>query len=202
MDEKRSVYEALTPPIQPRIIFTFRDFIREMRNTWNMIHKGTQFVHGHPVQDDKNYESINPPIISYRVHQKVPCQVGSVREIKPRIRTTVKDPYNSQEQVTIFAQRFTYYIDFGLWDSNWDRLDKFQEMFEDFVLTWTGALKQVGLSELIFEEATEDIPRSSVWRHDLVSTHIIYRIDLDETRPVNNQVIEQIKVKLKKQEEN
>lgn len=201
MDTRKTAYELLTPPIKQRTILTIFEFIDSLRDTWNMINAGTQFIHGHPVQDDKNTQSIAPPIISYRIHNKVPAVMGSVREIKPRIRGIFPDPNNPGEQITVFAQRFTYTIDFGLWESNWEKLEKLQKLFEDFMLTWTGVLKDLGVSELLFEEASEDIPRTSVWRQDLVSSHVVYRIDLEETRPINNQVIEQIQVKLKKQEE-
>jgi hypothetical protein len=203
MDERKTIQEIMTPAVKSRLIWNFPQFIKMLRDTWYMISpKGVQFIHAYPVKDGENIESIQSPIIDYIVFRKHPSDMGSEKEIKPRIRVINRDPNNPQQTSTVFAQRFTYIVDFGIWGTDWDEVEELQEQFEEFMLTYAGMFKELGVSELIYQEATENFSRTSSTRAGLVSSHIFYRVDIEKTLEVFNQIIESIKVKLRKQEEN
>ena len=202
MTERRTLQQILTPPVKTRTIFTFADFADTVKRTWELVYPhDAEILHAYPLQDE-SFKDIKSPIIDYLYLRKFPTEMGSEQEIKPRPRAVISDPLNPQQTSTIFAQRFTYLVDFGIWDVNWPKVERLQEKFEDFMLTYTGVFKELGVSELIYQEATEDVPRASVQRADLASSHVIYRVDIEKTVEVFNQVVETIKVKLKKQEEN
>jgi hypothetical protein len=199
MEERKTIAEIMAPPLKPTKIRTFVNFIDIVRDTWNMVHPGkAQFVHAYPVQDSKNLESLKPPLIDYLIVDKAPTKMGGEQEIKPRIRRVIEDKYNPQEVHNIFGQRFTYLIDFGIWESNWNKVEELQMVFEDFMLIFTGTFKELGVSEMIYLKGTEDIPRNAVWRTDLVSSHVLFRVDIEHTLDYPSQVIERIKVKLSK----
>jgi len=192
MSKVKTLQEILRPSPRKREIFYFKDFINIVRDTYNMINgdKWGSFVHAFPIQDNK--QPLNPPIITYQVIEKTPSQLGSCRQIKPGIRTSGLD-YDSQQMSTTYTQRFLYLVEFGIWESSWDKAIEHGEKFEDFMLTYTGLFKELGVTEILYGSATEDVARAS-WRADLMAYHVVYQVYIERHITVLNKIIESIKV--------
>lgn len=200
MEDRKTLQEILVPPIKKRTIFTFADFADTVKRTWKLVYPhDAEIIHAYPIQDE-SFKNIKPPIIDYMCIRKFPSDMGAEREIKPRIRSITSDSNNPQQKTTIFSQRFTYIVRFGIWNINWPETERLQDKFEDFMLTYTGVFKELGVSELIYQEATEELPTASSQRTDLVSSYVYYRVDIEKTIEVFNQVVDTIKVKLKQEE--
>lgn len=194
LEKMKTIEELLRPLPRERKIFCFNDFITVLRNTYNMVNgdKWGSFIHANPLATET--KTLNPPIITYLISQKSPAQVGSVQQIKPGVRTSGLSQ-ESQRKATLFAQRFLYTIEFNVWESSWEKALEHGENFEDFMSTYTGLFKELGVSEIIYIGATEEMAKPS-WRTDLVAYKTVYEVYIEKHIPVLNKTINSIQVTL------
>lgn len=154
--------------------------------------KWGDIVHADPLVID--VKTLNPPIVTYTLEQKSPAKMGSSYQLKPGIRTAGVDQ-ETQQRSTLFAHRFLYTVSFDIWESSWEKALEQGEKFEDFMLTYTGLFKELGVTELIYAGATEEQARNS-WRTDLVAYKTVYDVYIERHLSVLNKTIESIKVNL------
>ena len=192
--KERTIEEILRPTRRPQTIFCLNDFFTVVRNTYNMVNGDNwgSLLHADPL--GINAESLNPPIITYKMAQKTPARLGTSRQIKPGIRTAGVD-LQTQQKSTLFTQRFLYTVHFDIWESSWEKALEHGEKFEDFMLTYTGLFKELGVTEIIYAGATEEPARAS-WRTDLVAYKTVYDVYIERHINVLNKTIESIKVDL------
>lgn len=153
-----------------------------------------KFTKAYPSFSDAN--ELNTPIITYRLVQKTPGVVGAHKEIKPRVRAQYKvGDSDSEEVITVFGQRFDCIVQFEVWASNDSVVSDYADEFEDFMLTYTGILKEMGIIEVIYLGTTDE-PSPNAWRVDLQSRSIKYHVVIDKLTPVSSKTIENIRLKL------
>lgn len=202
MSDKLTINQVLGPENKKREIYNFRDFIHKLRETYFLVQGANycKFVHKNELQKDKK-EALKLPAIAYKMaHKRRARLANGTEEIKPRYRTTIKDPLNDKQSSTIYGQRCSYTLELCFYDDDWEKVDAIAEGFEDFLFIYAGFFKNIGVSEIIFEEAQDEDPQSS-WRVDLVSRCVIFTIIIDRTFSMQNQAIENINILLQEEKE-
>lgn len=138
---------------------------------------------------DKPPVNVETPVITYRVRSKEPF-----RELKPRIREIIQDPFNPGYDITIWGWWFNHEIRFHCWDISSSKSQEIADRFEDNVMAYFGVLKERGVSEIFYLGRIED--REEVaWRDDLDKTTCVFRVRLEKIIPVSEKVLEKITIK-------
>lgn len=112
----------------------------------------------------KDTQSVSTPIITYQLELKKPADVNGVKEIKPRLRETIKVPeqiietmdesfvHREGAAMEVWGQMFDYYIDFNVYGSNADEADEAADRLQQFMFKYTGYLMKLGVLQIVFEE--------------------------------------------------
>jgi hypothetical protein len=154
-----------------------------------------KFVKAYPSTIDKR--ELTLPTITYRVKSKTPSKMGSHLEIKPRIREKIT---TDKDQITVWGQRFDCIVEFGIWGEGDYQVSDLAEKFEDFMLTYTSVLKEMGIVEIVYSDTSDERPPNS-WRVDLDSRHIYYFVIIEKVTPVSQSTLQGIKLKLLNEED-
>ena len=187
--------------IDSRSITDYKSLMKTIKNAINANWADVTFTSISP--DVTSLDSVNTPIISYRLKEKAPGEMKNATEIKPRIRETIKideemitntDPSIGDilikgGSIEVWGQIFDYVIEFSVHGSNSDEADEAADRFQQFIFKYTGYLKKRGVSEILFINMVSDNP---VAKAKLETRKIYYLFRIDEIVGVKVPVIENI----------
>ena len=171
---------------------SLKDLLQTIERTLNLAW-GTNwgdFTKAYPTKSDPN--TLNLPIITHRVKEKVPSTMGSHKELKPRVRSQFK---TDKDHITIWGQRFDCVLEFGMWGRGDSQVADLAERFEEFMLTYSGIFKEMGIVEIVYIKTTDEQPPNS-WRVNLDSRHMYFHVVVEKLTPVSNNTLQSIRLKI------
>lgn len=128
---------------------TFLGFIDDLRRLWEAAGNTAKIVRKDPITDDAEF-----PIITYRIIRR---QLNdSFKDVKPRIRNTIKHPYIPNEYVELYGQMFDLWVEFCIYSRSAEEADELTIELEDFLQTYAGFFKKNGVQEILFHAQGED----------------------------------------------
>jgi len=95
----------------------------------------------------------------------------------------------------VWGQVMTATVQFNCWGSTGPEAVRLSTRFRDFVFTYTGVLKQLGVREIIFLERLRDRTITK-WRDNLFSRSLRYKMDFEYLYVQEYDVISKIVVEL------
>jgi hypothetical protein len=111
-------------------------------------------------------ESVNTPIISYKMISKEPGDMKNAKEIKPRLRETITLAEEDMDgiegnglagrAIEVWGQMFDYDVEFSVYGHSDDEAAITADKFQQFMFKYTGYLKKLGVSEIIFTRMKHD----------------------------------------------
>lgn len=125
-------------------------------------------------------EDIRTPLITYYFRQE-PSQFGSVKEIKPRHGedVVVDLPEGGTGTVSLYRQRFDYFVTFEIWERDGVTADDLAQEFRRYLVGLTQYFKRLGLADLIFLGMNGE-QNERRWRTDLVCRQLNFQLAMDE----------------------
>lgn len=118
------------------------------------------------------------PTISWFLSRREPGSIGKDpfgprKELKPRLRETVKDPLVSGYSVEIYGQWFDNIVQFDAWYVNNKTTEQLIEWFEQFMNLHIWILRKLGVNQCFFWRRMAD-EKSSEWRQPLWRRSVQY----------------------------
>lgn len=111
------------------------------------------------------------PIISWTLLRREPGgsnqPFGPKKEYKPRLRESVKDPYEQGYTVEIVGQWFDNIIQFDCWEADNRSAEQLVEWFEQFMRLYSWIFMKEGLNQIFFWQRNRDTTETK-WRQDIV----------------------------------
>lgn len=154
-----------------------------------------RLIEGYPLSDDA--KKIPAPIITWRILQQAPAEVGGRPQLKPRIMRELPDP-DINEGLQYYFQPVEAYVRFGAWHTSMDKARELAEWIEEAFLIYGGALHEAGATQILWVRTITDIPESDRWRMDLVPVFVDYRCRLMRLNTVRTALVSQINVMVKR----
>lgn len=191
-DEKIIEYSSKEIPLSDRLKSdgksTFREFIDNVINVWNMMSDSETPV---PIVREKprDKEIFETATITYSLVKR--NVLPERNEVKPRFREAIKDPHREGEFIEIYGQTFDYYTKFTINSISAEEADDLVEEFEEFLLRYSGFFKRCGVTEILFIEQQADM--STLNSHIEVNERpLIFKIRLERLSIRSLNDIEQI----------
>ncbi len=97
--------------------------------------------------------SVTPPIITYKIRKRKTAERSGR---KPHYKKRFKNKNQDGNMVTEYSQRFESIIEFGIYSTSYQNVNKIREEFEETMLDYFGHFREEGILSLIFEEQKED----------------------------------------------
>lgn len=163
-------------------VFAFRDFSDMVFQLARRIMPDVKFIENSP---DRSAE---PPIVTYQLVSKVPDG-----EIKPRVREVFADPNNPGDMITLYGQRFRMEVQFLCWEKTPDEVEKLAERFEEFMLIYTGFLKENGIVDILYRERTSDLSITK-FRESVEARALLYTVRTELLYPVSHAALRTLKI--------
>lgn len=142
-------------------------------------------------------ESVPTPIITYILESKEPGEMKNAKELKPRLRGTITVEDSTPDggstsggAMEVWGQMFDYVIAFNIYGSSEDEADETADRFQQFMFKYTGYLKKLGVSELLFL-SMRNSPEEGT-RANLACRTIRYFIRLDEVVGIKVPHVEKV----------
>lgn len=128
---------------------TFLGFIDDLRRLWEAAGKAGKIVRKDPLKEEADF-----PLITYRTLRR---ELNSdFKDIKPRIRNTIKHPYMPDEYIELYGQIFDVWVEFCIYSQGAEEADELVIELEDFLQTYAGFFKNNGVQEILFHAQGED----------------------------------------------
>ncbi len=137
-----------------------------------------------------DHEAPMPQITYVQVSRK-PSK--SIKNIKPVLYNTYPDPDNPGYTISEYRQRYDCILDFVCWDKTSSGAMSRAEQLEEFIFTYTGIFKNLGIAEIVFIEMTKPEVNTR-YRQDIPYVAIRYGIQLErihERRSYAIRILEQ-----------
>lgn len=107
------------------------------------------------------------PTITWNVIRREPGGLSKAfdprKEFKPRLRESYKDPIVPGYTVQIYGRNLDNIVEFECWSNDHKTSDKLVNWFENFLNTYSGILRQCGVSQIMFWQRPEE-SFNKVWR--------------------------------------
>ena len=102
----------------------------------------------------------------------------SLKEYKPMLRESTKDPFVPGYTVEIYGQWFDNIVQFDAWSNGFRTSERLISWLEQLLKLYTGYLRQCGVSNLFFWKRLSE-KQNNVWRQDLPvkSTQFYFRTE-------------------------
>jgi hypothetical protein len=128
---------------------TFLSFIDDLRKLWEAAGKSANIKRNSSMKDEAEF-----PLITYRVVQrKLNAQF---KDLKPRLRTTIKHPYMKDEYIELYGQIFDVWVELSVFSLSAEEADELVIELEEFLQTYAGFFKKNGVQEILFESQGAD----------------------------------------------
>lgn len=152
---------------------TYLQYIRLVKNMWEKSNPQVPLV---STGDREN--AVYPSIL-----HALDLRTTRENEPKPRFRETIEDGDNNT--YVIFGQRFDNIVSFtAITESDPELADEIIESFEDFMQGLIPALKQAGISELVYNRRYPDTETDRTGK-GIVSRSVSYRVTTEKVTSVN-----------------
>lgn len=173
-------------PLRAQGRLSYLDFIDMVGELWLDANPKIPYV---PFQG-KN--TAKYPALVWALDMRVPFR----EEPKPRLRQEVRDPVSGKTYL-IHAWRFTNIVTFTAVTEKDPRLaEEIIENFEDMMITYTGAIKQAGISELRYYRryADNEVTRPG---DDLNRRTLAWEVTTEKVYQTNVERLEQVAIDLR-----
>lgn len=128
---------------------TFLSFIDDLRQLWEAAGKPGKFVRNMPLKDDAEFPSVTYRIIRRQLND-------SFKDLKPRYRGMIRNPYMNGEYVELYGQIFDVWVEFCIYSKSAEEADELTMELEEFLQTYAGFFKANGVQEILFHAQGED----------------------------------------------
>lgn len=110
------------------------------------------------------------PTITWSLTTKEPGGLGKAfdprKELKPRLRESVKDPYVPGYTVEIYGQFFDNIVQFNAWSNSHRTTERLVTWIEQLLKLYTGYLRRKGVSNMFFWRRSSD-DLNNAWRQEI-----------------------------------
>lgn len=153
-----------------------------------------KLIEGYPLHEDA--KKIPAPIITWRILEQAPAEVGRRRQLKPRL---MREERSSElgEGLLYYYQPVDAYVRFGAWHTSMDQARALAERIEEAFLLYGASLHEAGATQIFWIRTTTDIPETDRWRTDLVPVFVDYQCRLARINTVRTALVSQINVMVK-----
>lgn len=128
---------------------TFLGFVDDLRKLWEAAGKGAKIIRNSPLKEDADF-----PTITYRIIGRV--LNDSFKDLKPRLRGTIKHPYMEGEYIELYGQIFDVSVEFNVYSLTAEEADELVIELEEFLQTYAGFFKKNGVQEILFHSQGPD----------------------------------------------
>ena len=143
------------------------------------------------------------PTITWTVKSVEPGSLGrfqdSRKELKPRLRESVKDPYIPGHTVEIYGQFFDNIVQFDCWSNDPRTSDRLLRWFEQFIRMRSPSLVHDGVNHILFLKRTED-EYNKTWRQAFSVRGSQYYLQTEQLEAVYSKDILNIDISMGVQE--
>jgi hypothetical protein len=160
---------------------------------WDIVEKGWSykdlvFTQAHP------RENVEHPTIVWSIYRKIPGKEG-VETNKPRWRGSVTDETDPGTRYEQYAQWMTILYQFDIYDIDNESTNDLTEDFEELMFHCTTVLKDLGVSEWLFDEQLIDQELERRVSQELYRRSLRYRCILERKFIKTSQNIQSIWVR-------
>ncbi|WP_067924185.1 hypothetical protein [Alicyclobacillus shizuokensis] len=168
---------------------TVLGFIDELKRMWEAAGKKGKIVRKTPFSDDAEF-----PVITFHMLRRLISQ--QYKDVKPRYRDTIEHPYIPGELIELRGQMFEVWLQFTVYSQSQEEADELVEELDDFLNTYAGYFKRMGVHEIrFFAQETDDVDTS--YRFPLAVRPVQYTFYFEKITPVFLNRIAQIAVQAK-----
>lgn len=128
---------------------TFLSFIDDFSKLWEASGKPGKIVRQSPIKEKAEY-----PTITYRILKREINE--TFKDIKPRLRATIRHPYMNNEYIELYGQIFDLTVEFCVYSKSSEEADELVMEVEEFLQTYAGFFKKQGVQEILFNSQGED----------------------------------------------
>jgi len=129
--------------------------------------------------EDYPRDSVKGPTIVWSIYRRIPGREG-VEVNKPRLRATTSDPSNPTQQMQTYAQWMTIIYQFDIYHISNQEVDALTEKFDNFLFFSVPLLKQLGVSEWLFDEQLSDYDIEKLHQQNIYRRRLRYRCILEK----------------------
>lgn len=138
-------------------------------------------------------EDISMPRILYELEERVPAKEYS--GLKHRLYSEEPDPEDPAYRISIYRQWFHCTVDFYCIHANRRGARELAEQFEQFLSSWVGYFKDLGISEILFE--AEHKPQLAEEHRQRMGVRTLrYRITCMRPLLVRSKALEEVLIKI------
>lgn len=164
----------------------FLGFIDDLRKLWDEAGKIGTLTRNHQ-KDDASADEY--PVITYRIKHRRPHPKW--HELKPRIRDTIRHPYQPGEYIELYGQVYQVIVEFTILSSSDEEADEITGELEEFLLMYKGFFKRQGVKEIFFLEQGEDETDSTA-HFPLAKRTLLFDMQFEKVIPKFVNQIEQL----------
>lgn len=134
------------------------------------------------------------PVIMFKmIHRSIN---GQFKDMKPRYRTTIRHPYANNEFVELRGQIFDVVVEFDVYALSQTEADLLVEKFDDFMLTYKGYLKYMGVQEILFyQQLSDEVVQDS--RYPIACRPVQYKMRFEKISPIFLNQLNQLNISAK-----
>jgi hypothetical protein len=163
---------------------TFLSFIDDLNRLWKLAGKPGIIKRDTPLDDEAEF-----PLITFKILRRLVNQ--DFKDIKPRIRTTIRHPYVPDQYVQLYGQIFDVWVEFTVYSTSAEDADYIVDELDDFIQMYKGYFKRNGVQEMLFY-AQESDKVITDYRFPIAVRPIQYTMRFEKVTPVFLNQIEQI----------
>lgn len=165
---------------------TFLGFIDDLNRLWKLAGKRGKIIRHQPID-----EEMKLPIITFRIVERTVSEPH--KDVKPRLRTTIRHPYVPGEFVELWGQVFQLAVQFIVYSESAEDADELMMEFEDFIHMYKGLFKKNGVHGIQFTKQLEDTVITD-YRFPIAARPIQYNLWFEKITPIFLDQIERIAV--------
>ena len=127
--------------------------------------------------------------ITYNLVSRVP-----LREIKPMPREEIVeqcDVSGEERRGTIYGQKYTCEVQFNIFASEYKIANEVMKMFEDMLFTFTGYMKEKGISNILFKQQFTDTD-FNIYRKSMSVRNLRYHIETENLLVILSDTVSQV----------
>lgn len=130
--------------------------------------------------------NLSPPLIptiTWTVKSVEPGTLGAIssskKELKPRLRESLKDPLVRGHTVQVYGQRLENIVQFDCWSHDPRTSDRLVRWFDQFMKFYTDEFRKAGIAQLIFLGRFNE-ETNQTWRQSYSVKSIQYQFTTEE----------------------
>lgn len=149
---------------------------RLLHKLWEQAGFPGQIIRNTPFDQIKEF-----PVIMFHLHHRTIN--NQFKDVKPRYRTTIRHPYMNDEYVELRGQIFDCMVQFEIYAVSQDEADLLVERFDDFMMTYKGYLKYMGVQEILYyQQLRDEVVQDS--RYPIACRPLQYKMRFEKITPV------------------